>query len=235
MTIRLSIIIFQIILEIFFASACRPVGEKMNSLNLKIDKIHASAYTAENVPVMFIFENAETSPVLLLDEYVVDELDIDRFSIWFELKIEKVTLKPNAVFISNLQKAGITDIDLTPLIGLSKESFIMPINFIERVAEIIGVENTEKIQKALVDQLRVAEKISVDDDIPGGGKISMRRPIKYVKIEPFSSHTFTVNLTTLIDWSFGTYAVKATYRNYYGIDCFKGEIESNEIFLFIDR
>jgi hypothetical protein len=64
--------------------------------------------------------------------------------------------------------------------------------------------------------------------IRGGGKISLRGPLDYVLLAPGEKFSLRLEVAKFVsDLQPGSYKISVTYRNQYGEDCFRGELNSN--------
>lgn len=71
-------------------------------------------------------------------------------------------------------------------------------------------------------------------DVRGGGKINLRGQLDYVTLAPGGSFAVRLDIAKFAPHlTEGSYSVLLVYRNQYGQNCFKGQLESNTIAVMI--
>jgi hypothetical protein len=108
----------------------------------------------------------------------------------------------------------------------------------------VGFKNTSKHSERLLKYFADLENLPIwlqlnltlKDGTPvsgirGGGKINLRGPLEYTLIAPGDTFYLNVNVADLVTAPLqeGTYLLSLTYRNQYGDNCFKGELNSNTL------
>lgn len=201
----------------------------MSVIEFKVSKLENLSYTVSYAPLVLKLTNVGYETIRILNEFISDQFDPTRFTIWFTLKIEKIGFTLTEYSLTKLKEEGFPENLIINLKSLKEKKYSTQDIFISALETAIGKKQTAHYKSLVLKFLEKTDRVPMISDLSEGGKIAMRRTLKYISLEKGEKHSFEINIANFIKLSMGTYLVSLKYRNQYGEDCFKGEVSSNEI------